>query len=73
MSTASGERFCVDVSAVDDSIAEGTEQFELYFEPITPSGSANVVAPETVCVNIEDNDSTYECYNIIIVGRYVFM
>ena len=57
MSTASGERFCVDVSAVDDSIAEGTEQFELYFESFTPSGSANVGDPDTIFVNIENNES----------------
>ena len=56
MSTASGERFCVDVSTFDDQNDEGLEQFELYFETIDPSDSANVVEPDTVCVNIEDND-----------------
>ena len=63
---ASGEHFCVDVSTVDDLIAEGREQFELYFEPITPSGSANVGDPDTVCINIEDNDGIQSAPIIII-------
>ena len=71
---AFGERFCVDVSTVDDSIAESREQFELYFEPITPSGSATVGNPGTVCVNIENNESmivalplpSIQCYTIIL-------
>ena len=51
-----GEEFCVDLSTMDDTLAEPTEQFELYFEPINPAGSATVGNPATVCVNIEDND-----------------
>ena len=53
---ASGGRYCVDVSTVEDNIAEGTEQFELSFSSITPAGSATIGVPETVCVDITDTD-----------------
>ena len=50
---ASGGRYCIDLSTVDDSIAEGTEQFQLTFDS---TGSANEGNPHTLCVDIEDND-----------------
>ena len=51
----SGDRFCIDLSTVDDLLAEGTEQFELFFENL-PSDSATVGDPATLCVNIGDDD-----------------
>ena len=56
---ASGGRYCVDLSTVDDNIAEGTEQFQLSFASVNPDGSAVIGDPEAVCVNIIDNDSEY--------------
>ena len=56
---ASGGRYCVDVSTVEDNIAEGTEQFQLSFASVNPTGSAVIGDPEVVCVNIIDNDSEY--------------
>ena len=53
----SGERFCIDLSALDDMNVEGTEQFELYFETIDPSNYATVGDPATLCVDISDTDS----------------
>jgi hypothetical protein len=50
-----GERFCIDISTVQDTIGEGTEQFELYFENL-PSASARDGDPSVLCVNIEDDD-----------------
>ena len=52
----SGERFCVDVNTMDDTLAEGREQFELFFDVIDPASSATRGEPQVVCVNIEDND-----------------
>ena len=72
-SMAFGERFCVDVSTVNDLLAEDREQFELHFESITPSGSAAVGDPDTVCVNIENNESMivalflYLAFNILLL------
>ena len=55
-STSAGERHCVDLSAHDDTIFEGTEQFELYFASIIPSSYATEGDPATVCVDITDNE-----------------
>ena len=55
----SGERFCVDVNTMDDTLAEGREQFELFFDAIDPTGSATRGEPQVVCVNIEDNDGEH--------------
>ena len=55
----SGERFCVDVNTIDDTLAEGREQFELFFDVIDPTGSATRGEPQVVCVNIEDNDGEH--------------
>ena len=51
----SGDQFCIDLSTANDLLAEGTEQFELFFENL-PSDSATVGDPATLCVNIGDND-----------------
>ena len=59
----SGERFCVDVSTFDDTLAEGTEQFELSFTSISPSDFATEGDPAVVCIDIQDNDST--CYILV--------
>ena len=61
-SMAAGERHCVDLSALDDTLFEGTEQFELYFELINPSGYATEGDPATVCVNITDNEGMHCVY-----------
>ena len=53
---ATGETFCVMVNTEDDTLAEGREQFELYFEQVDPVSSATIGDPEVVCINIEDND-----------------
>ena len=53
---ASGGRYCVDLNTVDDSIAEGTEQFQLTFDSITPAGSATEGNPAVLCVDIYDNN-----------------
>ena len=54
-SSMNGERFCIDISTIQDAIREGTEQFELYFENL-PSTFANAGDPNVLCVNIEDDD-----------------
>ena len=52
---ASGGRYCIDLSTVDDNIAEGTEQFQLTFDSITPAGSATEGDPAVLCVDVGDN------------------
>ena len=54
-SSMNGERFCIDISTIQDTIGEGTEQFELYFENL-PSAFANTDDPDVLCINIEDDD-----------------
>ena len=54
-SSMNGERFCIDISTIQDTIGEGTEQFELYFENL-PSAFANAGDPDVPCINIEDDD-----------------
>ena len=56
-SMATGERHCIDFSISDDMLAEGTEQFELSFSSVTPSGHATEGDPSVVCINIQDDDS----------------
>ena len=51
----SGDRFCLDVSTIEDNIAEGTEQFELYFDNL-PSEFATAGMRDTVCVSIVDDE-----------------
>ena len=51
-----GDQFCIDISAIEDTIGEDTEQFELYFENL-PSASALAGDPDVLCVNILDNES----------------
>ena len=53
---ASGGRYCVDLSTVDDVIAEGNEQFQLTFDSITPARSATEGNPAVLCVDIDDDD-----------------
>ena len=55
-SSMTGDQFCIDISAIEDTIGEDTEQFELYFENL-PSASALAGDPDVLCVNILDNDS----------------
>ena len=55
--TNSGDQFCLDVSTIQDNIAEGTEQFELYFENL-PSEFATAGIRDTVCVSIVDDEGT---------------
>ena len=50
---ASGGRYCIDLSTVDDNIAEGNEQFQLAFDS---TGSANEGNPAVLCVDIADYD-----------------
>ena len=54
-SSMNDEQFCIDISAIEDTIGEATEQFELYFENL-PSASALSGDPDVLCVNIQDND-----------------
>ena len=54
---ASGGRYCIDLNTVDDSITERTERFRLFFDSITPAGSATEGDPAVLCVDIDDNDS----------------
>ena len=58
-SMTGGERHCVDLSTLDDTLFEGTEQFELYFASISPSAYATEGDPATVTVNIADNEGMY--------------
>ena len=48
-------RHCIALSILQDTIGEGMEQFEFYFENL-PSESAGVGVPATTCVNIMDDD-----------------
>ena len=66
---ASGGRYCVDVSTVEDNIAEGTEQFQLSFASVNPAGFAVFGDPEVVCVDISDTDGKAFDNNIIEEGR----
>lgn len=50
----SGSIFCIDLSAVEDSVFENDEQFELIFQNL-PSAYATVGDIDTVCVTITDN------------------
>ena len=54
--SSSGGGFCVNVNTVDDVEDELDEQFELYFETISPDGSATEGSPSVVCVTIQDTD-----------------
>ena len=56
---ASVRRHCVALSILQDTIGEGMEQFEVYFENL-PSDSANVGTPATTCVNIIDDDGMHD-------------
>ena len=55
----SPRRHCVGLGILQDTIGEGMEQFELYFENL-PSESADVGTPATTCVNIIDDDGTHD-------------
>ena len=68
-SMTSGERLCVDVSTFDDTLAEGTEQFELSFSSIDPSSFANIGDPASVCVNISDNEGKSVCTCVLLIPR----
>ena len=48
-------RHCIGLSILQDTIGEGTEQFEFYFENL-PNEMAGVGTPATTCVNIIDDD-----------------
>ena len=51
-----GTRYCVAFTTEDDSLAEGLEQFEFYFVNL-PNDFANTGDPDTVGVDIIDDDS----------------
>ena len=63
---ASGGRYCVDLSTVDDVMAEGAEQFQLTFDSITPAGSATEGNPAVLCVLIEDDGMKYSTVKQLI-------
>ena len=44
--------YCTSVHIIDDLLAEGKEQFELYFA----SNSTRIGKNATVCINIEKNN-----------------
>ena len=46
------------MNTIQDNIAEGTEQFELYFENL-PSEFATAGTRDTVCVSIVDDEGIY--------------
>ena len=48
-------RHCIGLSTLQDTIGEGMEQFEFFFENL-PNESAGVGNPATTCVNIIDDD-----------------
>lgn len=55
---SSGDRYCIDVSTIEDNLSEGTEQFELYFDNL-PSDFATAGTRDTVCVSILDDEGNY--------------
>ena len=60
------ETFCVNISIVDDSILEATEQFELYFENL-PSALAISGTPDTINIDILDNDGKLNPESLIAI------
>ena len=50
------------MNTIQDNIAEGTEQFELYFENL-PSEFATAGTRDTVCVSIVDDEGIITTYN----------
>ena len=48
-------RHCIGLSILQDTIGEGMEQFEFFFENL-PNEMAGVGTPATTCVNIIDDD-----------------
>lgn len=46
--------FCVNMRILDDSVVEGVEQFQLYFEE-NQNDSAIVGDPKSLCVNIMED------------------
>ena len=54
-----GEQFCLNLSIVDDTVGEDSEQFEMYLENIIPSELATTGANDTVCITIQKNDGMY--------------
>ena len=62
----SGDTFCFNLSATDDSILEPTEQFELYFENL-PTEFATVGDPSTLCITIEDMDGKLNPVHTVIL------
>ena len=59
---------CVNLTIVDDSIDEPTEQFEFYFDNL-PSDFATVGDPPAACVNIEDNDCECKLSDVFTQGN----
>ena len=55
---------------MDDKIAEGLQQFELYFENL-PSNLATTGDHSTLCVNITDNDGTIKIIIMVSHSYYV--
>ena len=65
-SSMTRDQFCIDISAIEDTIGEVTEQFELYFENL-PSASALAGDPDVLCVNILDNDGELIILNYALI------
>ena len=57
--TNSGGQYCVDISTIEDNIAENTEQFELIFTNL-PSDYVTAGMHDTACVNIVDDEGMFE-------------
>ena len=69
-SSVGGEQFCIDVSTIQDTLGEGTEQFELYFENL-PSAFARDGDPNVLCINIGDDDGELINVNHMQNGEYI--
>ena len=69
-SSVGGEQFCIDVSTIQDTLGEGTEQFELYFENL-PSAFARDGDPNVLCINIGDDDGELISVNHMQNGEYI--
>ena len=65
----SGNRFCLNLNTINDSLDENLEQFhfDLIDSNISPSGFAMVGDPDSLCVNITDNDSKLVDQSISII------
>ena len=61
-----GEQFCLNLSIIDDTLGEDSEQFEVYFENI-PSELAIAGANDTICITIQENNGMYN-YTVVLLS-----